>query len=56
MYRASIENEVGWPAWAAFATERGSSLAKHDVVCNCKLKNIARKCSRKTRDLGAKLQ
>jgi hypothetical protein len=33
VYRASIENEVGWPA---FATEKGSSQAKHEVFCELK--------------------
>jgi hypothetical protein len=28
VYRASIENEVGWPAFA-----KGSSRAKHEVDC-----------------------
>jgi hypothetical protein len=30
VYRASIENEVGRPA---FATKKGSSLAKQEVGC-----------------------
>jgi hypothetical protein len=30
VYRESIENQVGWPA---FKTEKGSSLAKHEVGC-----------------------
>jgi len=30
VYRASIENEVGWPE---FATEKGGSRAKHEVGC-----------------------
>ncbi len=41
VYRASIENEVGWPA---FTAEKGSSQAKHEVVCE--LMSIARECSR----------
>ena len=43
MYRASIEIEVFWPA---FATEKGSSLAKHEV--GCELMSAARVCSRQT--------
>ncbi len=47
MYRASIENEVGWPA---FATEKGSSWAKHEV--GCELTSAVRECSRQTSVLG----
>ena len=43
VYRASIENEVCWPA---FATEKGSSWAKHEV--GCELTSAARECSRQT--------
>jgi hypothetical protein len=41
VYRASIENEVVWPA---LATGKGSSRAKHEV--GCELKSAARECSR----------
>ena len=41
VYRASIENEVCQPA---FATEKGSSWAKHEV--GCELTSVARECSR----------
>jgi len=43
VYRTSIENEAGWPA---FTTEKGSSRAKHEV--GCELKSVARECSRQT--------
>ncbi len=43
MYIALIENEVGWPA---FASEKGSSQAKHEV--GCEPTSVARKCSRQT--------
>jgi len=43
VYRASIENEVGWPE---FATEKGGSRAKHEV--GCELTSVARECSRQT--------
>jgi len=37
VYRALIENAVGWPA---FATEKGSSKAKHKFWCE--LTNVMR--------------
>ncbi len=57
LYKASlIDNEVGWPkvlrivlkalGWPAFATEKGSSRAKHKV--GCELTSVARQCSRQT--------
>jgi hypothetical protein len=41
--RALIKNEVGWPV---FATEKGSSEAKHEVVFE--LTSAVMKCSRFT--------
>ncbi len=46
VYRALIENEVGWPA---FATEKGRSRAKHAV--GCELTSLTRECSRQTSGL-----
>jgi hypothetical protein len=50
VYRASIENEVSWPACA---TEKGSSWAKREV--GCELTSAARECSRQTSVLGGSL-
>jgi hypothetical protein len=41
VYRASIENEVGWPV---FATKRGTSQAKYEV--GYELMSIAKECRR----------
>ena len=46
VYRASIENEVGHPA---FATEKGSSKAKYEA--GCELTSVVREFCIETRVL-----